>query len=63
MVYGIADMNFGLSDMNRCHLYAPLAPVNVAGGKRQPVKMITDNSVETVVFRNTEMNNDSLDAV
>ena len=29
----------------------------------QPVKIFTDNSVETIVFRNTEMNNDSLDVV
>jgi hypothetical protein len=45
------------------HLCAPLAPVRVGGGKWRPVKIITDNSVETVVFGNTEMNNDSLDDV
>jgi hypothetical protein len=33
------------------------------GGKGQPVKLITDNSVKTIVFGTTEMNNDSLDAV
>ena len=34
-------------------------------GKGRPViiDLITDNSVETIVFGNTEMNNDSLDAV
>ena len=29
----------------------------------RPVKIFTDNSVETIVFWNTGMNNDSLDAV
>ena len=29
----------------------------------RPVKIITDNSDETIVFGNTEMNNDSLHAV
>jgi len=33
------------------------------GGKGRPVKIITDNSVETIVFCNNENNNDSLDAV
>ena len=32
-------------------------------GKGQPAKIITDNSVKTIVFRNTKINNDSLDAV
>jgi hypothetical protein len=32
------------------------------GGKGRPVKIITDNSVETIVFGNTEMNNDFLDS-
>jgi hypothetical protein len=35
----------------------------VGGGKGRPVEIITDNSVETVVCGNTEINNDSLDAV
>ena len=43
MDFGIADMSFGLCDMNR--LCAPLAPV----------KIITDNNVETVVFGNTDI--------
>ena len=29
----------------------------------RPVKMFTDNSVETIVFGNTKMNNDSLGVV
>ena len=33
------------------------------GGKGRPVKIITDDSVETIAFGNTEMNNDSLDVV
>ena len=33
------------------------------GGKGRPVKIITDNSAETIVFGKTEMNSDSLDAV
>ena len=33
------------------------------GEKGRPVKTITVDSVETIVFGNTEMNNDSLDAV
>jgi hypothetical protein len=40
-------------------LCARLAPVK----EGQPVKIFTDNSGETIVFGNTEMNNDSLDAV
>jgi hypothetical protein len=32
-------------------------------GKGRPVKIITDNSVETIVFGNNDVNNDSLDAV
>ena len=32
-------------------------------GKERPVKIFTDNSVETIVFGNTEMNNDSFDVV
>ena len=31
------------------------------GGKERPVKIITDNNVKTIVFGNTEMNNDCLD--
>ena len=47
--------------MNRyTHLCAPLAPVKGDGGKGRPVKIITYNSVETIVFG---MKNDSLDAV
>ena len=33
------------------------------GGKEGPVKMITHNSVETIVFENTEMSNDCFDGV
>ena len=40
MVFLIADMNFGLGDINRCGLCAPLAPVKVGGGKARPVKYI-----------------------
>ena len=43
---------------NRC-LCARLALIK----EGQPVKIFTDNSVETIVFGNTELNNDSLDAV
>ena len=44
-------MNFG----------APLGPVKVKGGKwLLPVKIITNNTLETIVFRNTDLNNDSL---
>ena len=39
---------------------APLASVNADGGKGGPVKIITDTSVETIVFG---MKNDSLDDV
>ena len=37
----------------------PLAPIK----EGKPVKMFTDNSVETIVFGNTEMNNDSFDVI
>ena len=47
-------MNFGLGHMNRCRLCAPLAPIKV--------KIITDNTLKTIVFGNTEMI-DSLNAV
>jgi hypothetical protein len=50
MVFGIADMNFVLGDMNRCCLCAPLAPVIVGVGKSN-----TDNSVKTIVFGNTQI--------
>ena len=40
-------------------LCAHLAPIK----EEQTVKIFTDNSVETIVFGNTAMNNDSLDAV
>jgi hypothetical protein len=40
-------------------LCARLAPIKEA----RPVKIFTDNSVETLVFENTEMDNDSLDAL
>jgi hypothetical protein len=40
-------------------LCACLGPIK----EGQPIKIFTDNSVETIVFGNTEMNNDSLDAV
>ena len=62
-------MNFGLNDMNRNtpdsvyinrYTPAPLAPVKGGGGKRRPVKIINDNSLETIVFG---MKNDSLGAV
>ena len=41
------------------HLCAHLAPIK----EERPVKIFTDNSVEAIVFGNTEMNNDSLDAI
>ena len=59
-------MNFRLGDRNRytqCRLCAPLAPVKVEGGKGRPVKIITDNSVETIIFGITVTNYDSFDAV
>ena len=40
-------------------LCARLAPIK----EGRPVKTFTDNSVETIVSGNTEMVNDSLDAV
>ena len=40
-------------------LCARIAPIK----EGRPVKIFTDNSVETIVFGNTEMNTDSLDAV
>ena len=52
-------MNFGLGDVSS---YTS-STCKVRGGKGCPVKIITDNSVETIVFGNTEKNNDSLDAV
>ena len=55
IVFGIAYMNFGIGDMNRCRLCAPLAPVKVGSGKGRPVKIIKDNSVETIIFGNTEI--------
>ena len=58
-------MNFGLCDLNRYTLMPFMcssAPVKVGGGKWLPVKIITDNTLETIVFGNTEMN-DSLNAV
>ena len=42
-----------------CRLCAHLAHIK----ERRSVKIFTDNSVETIVFSNTEMNNDSFDAV
>ena len=52
-------MNFRLGDMNRytpdAVFFAPLAPVKVGCGKGRPVKIIKDNSVETVVFGNTDI--------
>ena len=63
-------MNFRLGDMTTythdavyVHLFAPLTPVKVGGGKWLLVKIIANNTLETIVFGNTEMNNDSLDAV
>ena len=41
------------------HLFACLAPIK----EGRPLKIFTDNSVETIVFENTEVNNDSIDAV
>ena len=38
---------------------AHLAPMKEV----RPVKIFTDNSVETIVLGNAEMNNDSLDAL
>ena len=46
-------MNLGLGDMNS--LCAPVAPVKEECGKGRPVKIITDNSVETLVFGNTDI--------
>ena len=68
MVFGIADMNFELGDMNS---YTPMPFMCTSstckcwegGVKRRPVKIITDNSIETVVFGYNEMNNDSVNAV
>ena len=48
-------MNVGLDYMNRyTHyaVYAPLAPVKLGGGKWLPVKIITNNTLETIVFGN-----------
>ena len=42
-----------------CCLCARLALIKEGG----PVKIFTDNSVETIVFENTEMNNDFLDVI
>ena len=38
-----------------CHLCAPVAPIH----EGRPVKIFTDNTVETIVFGNNEMNNES----
>ena len=62
MVFEIADMNFGLGDMNS---YTHDAVCTRKGGvwEGRPVKIITDNSIETIVLWDTEMNNDSLDVI
>ena len=49
-------MNSNTRDAVFC---APLASIK----EGRPVKIFTDNNVETIVFGNTEMTNDSLDAV
>ena len=46
-------------EQRNSRLCAPLAPIK----EGRPVKIFTDNSVESIVFGNTELNNDSLDAV
>ena len=51
-------MNFGLCDM--MPFMCTSSTRKGGGGKGRPVKIITDNSVETIVFG---MKNDSLDAV
>ena len=43
----------------KSHLCAPLAPIK----EGRLVKIFTDNSVETIVFGNTELNNNFLEAV
>ena len=40
-------------------LCARIAPIK----EGRPVKIFTDNSVETIVFGNTDINNNSLNAV
>ena len=56
-------MEFGLGDMNRYIYDAVCVHVKVGGGKwLLPVKIISNNTLETIVFVNSEMNNDSLDA-
>jgi hypothetical protein len=40
-------------------IVTPLATVN----EGRPIKIFTDNSVKAIVFGNTEMNNDPLNAV
>ena len=59
-------MNFGFGDMNRYShdavYVASLTPIKVRGGTWLPVKKITDHTLETIVFGNTEMNY-SLNAV
>jgi hypothetical protein len=69
MVFGTADLNCGHCDMNR---YTPMPFMCTSstrkcggggGSKGRPVKIITDNSVETIVFGNNEYDNDSLNAV
>ena len=60
MVFGIADMNFGLGDVNSyttdaVYVHASLAPLKVGCGKGRPLKIITDNSAKTVVFGATSI--------
>ena len=66
MVFGIADMNFGLCDMKSYTpdvVCAPLAPVKAGCGKGRPVKIITDNSVKTLVSGNTEISHPCIHTV
>ena len=53
-------MNFELSDMNRLPLMPFMCTSSTCKGgvgKGRPVKIISDNSVEAIIFGNTEMNN------
>ena len=49
MVFGKADMNFGLHVTNSYtpdSVCAPLAPIKVGRGKRRPVEIITDITLD-----------------
>ena len=63
MVFIIADMNIGLSDMNRYTrdaICAFLASVKMGCGIERPVTIITSNSIESVVFGNTDIHHPSI---